>query len=37
MSEAARLGDVLAVLDELYDPRWAEQWDSVGLVVGRPR
>ena len=36
MSEAARLGDVLAVLDELYDPRWAEEWDSVGLVVGDP-
>lgn len=36
MSQAARLGDVLAVLDELYDPRWAEEWDSVGLVVGDP-
>ncbi len=36
MSEPARLGDVLAVLDELYDPRWAEEWDSVGLVVGDP-
>jgi dinuclear metal center YbgI/SA1388 family protein len=36
VSEPARLGDVLAVLDELYDPRWAEEWDSVGLVVGDP-
>jgi dinuclear metal center YbgI/SA1388 family protein len=36
VSEAARLGDVLAVLDELYDPRWAEEWDSVGLVAGDP-
>ena len=36
MSEAVRLADVLALLDELYDPRWAEEWDSVGLVVGDP-
>lgn len=36
MSEAVRLADVLAVLDELYDPRWAQEWDSVGLVVGDP-
>ena len=33
------VGDAVAVLDELYDPRWAESWDAVGLVtgdVGRP-
>ncbi len=36
MSEATRLADVLDVLDGLYDPRWAEEWDSVGLVVGSP-
>ena len=36
MSEGAPLADVLAVLDELYDPRWAEEWDAVGLVVGNP-
>ncbi|QNE21868.1 Nif3-like dinuclear metal center hexameric protein [Kribbella qitaiheensis] len=30
------LGDVLAVLDELYDPAWAESWDAVGLVTGDP-
>lgn len=34
MSNQPRLGDVLAVLDELYDPSWAESWDAVGLVVG---
>ncbi|TDU87295.1 dinuclear metal center YbgI/SA1388 family protein [Kribbella voronezhensis] len=28
------LGDVLAVLDALYDPAWAESWDAVGLVTG---
>jgi dinuclear metal center YbgI/SA1388 family protein len=31
-----RLADVVAVLDELYDPRWAESWDAVGLVCGDP-
>ncbi len=30
------LADVLAVLDERYDPRWAESWDAVGLVCGDP-
>ncbi|MFF0271411.1 Nif3-like dinuclear metal center hexameric protein [Kribbella sp. NPDC004536] len=30
------LGDVLAVLDRLYDPAWAEDWDAVGLVTGDP-
>jgi dinuclear metal center YbgI/SA1388 family protein len=29
-----RLGDVVAALDELYPPAWAESWDAVGLVVG---
>src|SRR5688572_18113987 len=28
------LRDVVAVLDELYDPRWAADWDAVGTVVG---
>jgi dinuclear metal center YbgI/SA1388 family protein len=28
------LRDVVAVLDELYDPRWADDWDAVGTVVG---
>ena len=31
-----RLSDVLGVLDELYDPRWADGWDKVGLVCGSP-
>ena len=31
-----RLFDALAVLDELYDPSWAESWDAVGLVTGDP-
>lgn len=31
-----RLADVLAVLDEWFDPRWAEAWDAVGLVCGEP-
>ena len=31
------LADVVGVLDALYDPRWAEDWDAVGLVTGRPR
>lgn len=30
------LRDVLAVLDELYDPRWADDWDAVGTVAGDP-
>ena len=33
---APRLSDVLGVLDELYDPRWADAWDKVGLVCGDP-
>ncbi|HEX5995077.1 MAG TPA: Nif3-like dinuclear metal center hexameric protein [Jiangellales bacterium] len=31
-----RLADVLAVLDGMYDPSRAEQWDAVGLVCGDP-
>jgi len=30
------LADVVAVLDRLYDPSWAESWDAVGLVAGDP-
>ncbi len=29
------LRDVVAVLDELYDPAWAAEWDSVGTAVGQ--
>jgi len=32
----ARLRDVVAALDALYPPGWAESWDAVGLVVGDP-
>lgn len=28
------LREVLAVLDGLYDPAWADEWDAVGTVVG---
>lgn len=28
------LADAVDVLDGLYDPRWAESWDAVGLVTG---
>jgi dinuclear metal center YbgI/SA1388 family protein len=31
-----RLADVIALLDEWYDPAWAESWDAVGLVCGDP-
>ncbi|MDP9118128.1 MAG: Nif3-like dinuclear metal center hexameric protein [Actinomycetota bacterium] len=31
-----RLADLIAVLDEWFDPRWAEPWDAVGLVCGDP-
>lgn len=31
-----RLSDVVAALDALYDPRWADDWDAVGTVVGDP-
>ncbi|MBK5305387.1 MAG: Nif3-like dinuclear metal center hexameric protein [Frankiaceae bacterium] len=31
-----RLADVVAALDALYPPAWAESWDAVGLVVGDP-
>jgi dinuclear metal center YbgI/SA1388 family protein len=32
----ARLRDVVAAMDELYPPSWAESWDAVGLVCGDP-
>nr|WP_194737128.1 Nif3-like dinuclear metal center hexameric protein [Actinomadura sp. RB99] len=31
-----RLSHVIAALDELYPPSWAESWDAVGLVCGDP-
>ncbi len=33
---APRLRDVQGVLDHLYDPGWADDWDEVGLVCGDP-
>lgn len=30
------LSDVVAVLDQLYDPSWADSWDAVGTVAGDP-
>ena len=30
------LRDVVSALDTLYDPRWADDWDAVGTVVGDP-
>ncbi|MGA8986868.1 Nif3-like dinuclear metal center hexameric protein [Aeromicrobium sp.] len=30
------LRDVVGVLDSLYDPRWADDWDAVGTVAGDP-
>ncbi len=30
------LRDVVAVLDDLYDPRTAESWDAVGTILGDP-
>lgn len=31
------LADVVASLERLYPPQWAESWDAVGLVVGDPQ
>ncbi|CAN5594798.1 Nif3-like dinuclear metal center hexameric protein [soil metagenome] len=34
--ETATVKDVVAVMDEAYDPAWAQPWDAVGLVCGDP-
>ncbi len=31
------LAEVIAVLERLYDPSWARDWDRVGLVCGDPQ
>ncbi|MGH8861008.1 MAG: Nif3-like dinuclear metal center hexameric protein [Jatrophihabitantaceae bacterium] len=31
-----RIADIRRVLDEWFDPAWAESWDAVGLVCGDP-
>ncbi|MEY9858006.1 dinuclear metal center YbgI/SA1388 family protein [Catenulispora sp. GAS73] len=33
---APTLRDVVAILEGVYDPAWAESWDAVGLVCGDP-
>jgi dinuclear metal center YbgI/SA1388 family protein len=33
---AAPLSDVIATIEDHYDPAWAEPWDAVGLVCGDP-
>lgn len=33
---SARLSDVVALLEQLHPPAWAESWDAVGLVLGDP-
>ena len=30
------LAEIVRVLDTMYDPLWAEDWDAVGTVVGDP-
>jgi dinuclear metal center YbgI/SA1388 family protein len=32
----ARLDDVVSAMEQLYPPRWADDGDAVGLVVGDP-
>jgi dinuclear metal center YbgI/SA1388 family protein len=36
VADAVTLADVVGVLDRLYDPQWADDWDAVGLVTGDP-
>jgi dinuclear metal center YbgI/SA1388 family protein len=36
MSPAATVATAVAILDRLYPPRLAEEWDRVGLVCGDP-
>jgi dinuclear metal center YbgI/SA1388 family protein len=36
VTEGVTLADVVGVLERLYDPRWAADWDAVGLVTGDP-
>jgi len=36
LAESPLLSDVMTVLESMYDPRWARDWDAVGLTVGDP-
>jgi dinuclear metal center YbgI/SA1388 family protein len=31
------VADVIGVLEQMYDPAWARDWDAVGLVCGDPQ
>jgi dinuclear metal center YbgI/SA1388 family protein len=35
-SPSPSLADVVSVLERMYDPAWAREWDAVGLVCGDP-
>lgn len=35
-ADAPQLSEIIRVLEGMYDPRWARDWDSVGLAVGDP-
>jgi dinuclear metal center YbgI/SA1388 family protein len=35
-SAGPTLGQVVAVVEKMYDPTWAREWDRVGLVCGDP-
>jgi dinuclear metal center YbgI/SA1388 family protein len=34
--QAPSVGELIATLERWFEPRWAEPWDNVGLVVGDP-
>jgi dinuclear metal center YbgI/SA1388 family protein len=36
LSRMPSLREIVAVLDTLYQPAWADDWDAVGTVVGDP-
>ncbi len=31
------VADVIGILEQMYDPAWARDWDAVGLVCGDPQ
>jgi dinuclear metal center YbgI/SA1388 family protein len=31
------VADVIGVLEQMYDPAWAREWDAVGMVCGDPQ
>jgi dinuclear metal center YbgI/SA1388 family protein len=36
-AEVPSLSEVVAAIEDLYPPAWAEPWDAVGLVCGDPQ